>query len=177
MDIVSDYDPIPALEKGQVKNMFIFGEDPVGCSVYREEIDNWLSQSKFIVVQDYFHSETTQLADLILPASMPGEFAGSFTNTQKMIQVFEKNLDSSLEMDASQQLIELMKVIGIHDLQDVSDAHSQVLRFVAEKDQKTNLELISTQEDQNTVFFNNGCDLLVKLFDESFVDSFKINKN
>jgi len=173
LDIASDNDPIQELETGKMRNLFIFGEDPLGCAVYREEVENWLNQTEFIVVQDYFLSETSQLAHLILPASIPGEFAGSFTNTQKMIQVFEKNLDSKLEMDASQQLIEIMKIFGINGIQDMADAQSEVIKYVSEKKQSINRILIPTTEDHYSVFFKHGCDLLVKLFDESFESSFR----
>lgn len=172
MDILSDFSPLQALESGTLKNMFILGEDPLGCSVYKEELENWLNEADFIVVQDYFKSETSQKANLILPASLPGEFAGSYTNTQKMIQVFDKNIDTKPGKGSAQQLIELMKVFGIYGTRDVTEAHTQVLKYVAEKNNSHDQKLISTKEDQNSVFFNHGCDLLVKLFDENFEDSF-----
>jgi len=173
LDIASDFDPIQALESGKVKNIFIFGEDPVGCAVYQEEVENWINQCDFKVVQDYFFSETSQLADLILPASLPGEFAGSFTNTQKMIQVFEENLDSALDMNTSQQMIEIIKTFGLNGINDVTDAHSEVLKYVGKKANTNDRVLIPTTEDHFSVFFKHGCDLLVKLFDESFESSFK----
>lgn len=173
LDIASDFDPVQALEAGKVKNLFIFGEDPLGCAVYREEVENWINQSEFIVVQDYFLSETSQLANLILPASLPGEFAGSFTNTQKMIQVFDENLDPASDLNSGQQLIGMMEAFGINGINDVNDAHSQVLKYVGEKKQTSDRALTSTTEDHYSVFFKHGCDLLVKLFDESFENSFK----
>ncbi|MCK5821793.1 MAG: molybdopterin-dependent oxidoreductase, partial [Bacteroidales bacterium] len=172
LDLASGFDPLLAFETGKVKNLFIFGEDPVGCAVYRDEIERWINQSDFIVVQDYFMSDTSKLADLILPASLPGEFAGSFTNTQKMIQVFEENIDSVPELDASKQLIEIMKRFGINGINDVADAHSKVLQYVGEKNISNDRALIPTNEDHYSVFFKHGCDLLVKLFDESFENSF-----
>lgn len=175
MDILSDFDPLQILENGTIKNMFIFGEDPLGCSVYKEETEKWLDQTDFIVVQDYFHSETSAKANLILPASIPGEYAGSFTNTQKMIQVFDKNLKSKVSIDSGQQLIEIMSLIGVNGTKDINEAHSQVLSYVSEKNNTKNLKLVSTKEDHYSLFFNHGCDLLLRIFDEKFEDSF-INK-
>ncbi len=37
---------------GKIKNMFIFGEDPMGSAVYREEIEGWIDNCEFLVLQD-----------------------------------------------------------------------------------------------------------------------------
>ena len=78
-----------SLEKGVLKNMFIFGEDPLGCAQNKVKVSGWLSVADFVMVQDYFMTDTAKHADLILPASLPFEMGGSFTNTQKVIQEFE----------------------------------------------------------------------------------------
>ncbi|MCD4697261.1 MAG: FAD-dependent oxidoreductase, partial [Bacteroidales bacterium] len=82
----SQYD---SFEKGLIKNLFIFGEDPLGCAQNKVKVAGWLSVTDFVVVQDYFMTDTAQHANLVLPSSMPFEIGGSFTNTQKMIQEFE----------------------------------------------------------------------------------------
>jgi predicted molibdopterin-dependent oxidoreductase YjgC len=74
------------------KNLFIFGEDPLGCAVDPEEVKQFLGRASFKVVQEYFLTATAEQADLVLPASLPAETGGSFTNTQKMIQHFEPGL-------------------------------------------------------------------------------------
>ena len=47
--------------------MFIFGEDPLGCAQNKVKVSGWLSVADFVMVQDYFMTETAKHADLILP--------------------------------------------------------------------------------------------------------------
>ena len=80
------------LESGKLKNILVFGEDPIGCAIDSKEISKWFTNADFIVVQDYFMTETAKTANLILPASFPFESGGSYTNTQKILQKFDKPL-------------------------------------------------------------------------------------
>lgn len=175
--MAEEFCPIEDLEAGRIRNVFVFGEDPLGCAVYPEEVENWLSQINFLVVQDYFKSETALKADLILPASLPGEFAGSFTNTQKMIQVFDQNLTSKTEMNSYQQLIQICNSIKQGLIPQDFDPQSAFLTEIASTPKQYIRQLIPTRADNYSVYFNHGCDLLVKLFDDSFEDAFRNSKN
>ncbi len=105
---VSQYD---SLEKGILKNIFIFGEDPLGCAKNKVKVAGWLSIADFVVVQDYFMTDTAQQADLILPASFPTETGGSFTNTQKVIQEFDAVLEPKIEKSTVDQLIAIAEEV------------------------------------------------------------------
>ncbi|MFO7828802.1 MAG: molybdopterin-dependent oxidoreductase, partial [Bacteroidales bacterium] len=85
------------LNEGLIKKFYIFGEDPMGCTVDKAKIQKWVADAEFILVQDYFMTETAKQADLILPATFPVESSGSFTNSQKHIQVFEKQFEGKVE--------------------------------------------------------------------------------
>ena len=64
----SQYD---ALEKGILKNVFIFGEDPLGCAQNKVKVAGWLSVADFVVVQDYFMTETADKGGSDPPGIIP----------------------------------------------------------------------------------------------------------
>ena len=47
----------------------------------------------FVVVQDAFMTETTQLADVVLPAAIWGEKTGSFTNVDRTVHLRHKAVE------------------------------------------------------------------------------------
>lgn len=97
-----------ALLSGRSRNVFILGEDPIGCaknSAARKILEN----AQFLVVQDYFLTETAQLADVVLPDAFPFESGGSFTNTTKILRQFSKIIEPPMKYDALQQWAEIGK--------------------------------------------------------------------
>ena len=48
---------------------------------------------EFLVVQDIFMSETAELADVVLPASCFAEKDGTFTNTERRVQMVRKAVE------------------------------------------------------------------------------------
>ncbi|NTW33719.1 MAG: molybdopterin-dependent oxidoreductase, partial [Bacteroidetes bacterium] len=103
------------LESGKLKNIFIFGEDPSGCAVDTKKVSEWFSKADFVVVQDYFITDTAKMANLILPASLPFESGGTYSNTQKIIQKFDKQIEGKVEINSCEQLINLLKKFGYND--------------------------------------------------------------
>lgn len=165
------------LDDGAIKNMFIFGEDPIGCATSKEEVLRWFETSDFVVVQDYFMTETAKEADLILPASLPSEISGSFSNTQKVLQKFDKSVDSKLEMSSVEQLSQLLEVFGHHKLNNVDDIMMEVISILPNQSIELKHRFVSTHYDNNFRIFNYGCDNVVKRFEESFEERFKKTSN
>ncbi len=97
------------LDDRMLKNVFIFGEDPLGCAIDKAQTAEWISGTTFMVVQDYFMTETAKQADLILPASFPVESGGSFTNTQKVIQEFGAEFSPAVEKTSLAQIADLLR--------------------------------------------------------------------
>jgi formate dehydrogenase major subunit len=162
------------LKQGMVKNAFIFGEDPLGCAKDKETMADILSKINFTVVQDYFMSDTAFTADLILPASLPIETGGSYTNSQKFIQQFTQGLEPKTK-PAFIQLAELLGMLGVQikaeTIDDVMNERFSSLPLQKEKDLK--FELTYTEADNYARMFNHGCDYLVKRFDDEFEAAFK----
>ena len=162
-----------SLEKGMLKNMFIFGEDPLGCAENKVKVSGWLSVAEFVMVQDYFMTETAKHADLILPASMPFEMGGSFTNTQKVIQEFEPVLPSKVEMTSLKQLSTLLGKFKLNGYESAKDAMMEAIKLLPEEQKEEKLQFHYTADHNCNRMFNYGCDVVVKQFEEQFERSLK----
>ena len=167
---VSQYD---SLEKGILKNIFIFGEDPLGCAKNKVRIAGWLAIVDFVVVQDYFMTETTKQADLILPASLPLETGGSFTNTQKIIQEFNKQFNSKVERLSYQQIIDILKKFGIKEKSDMDDIRMEALSLLPTKINFEKHQFTHTNIDNNNRIFEYGCDSINERFEQEFKEAFQ----
>ncbi|MCS6849943.1 MAG: nitrate reductase [Gemmataceae bacterium] len=75
-----------ALEKGQLKAIWIAGTNPAVSLPDLHHVRRALQRAALVVVQDAYHpTETTQLADVILPAAPWGEKEWISTNSERMI--------------------------------------------------------------------------------------------
>ncbi len=75
-----------AIDRGQVRGMFIMGENPAMSDPDAHHARHALASLEHLVVQDIFLTETAALADVVLPASALLEKDGSFTNTDRLVQ-------------------------------------------------------------------------------------------
>ncbi len=80
---------IKEAEKGNLKALYIMGENPIRSLPGPERIKSALGKLEFIVVQDILENETTDLADVVLPGAAFSEKAGAFTNLEGRVQLFE----------------------------------------------------------------------------------------
>ncbi|NVO09388.1 MAG: molybdopterin-dependent oxidoreductase [Bacteroidales bacterium] len=155
-------------EKGEFKNLFIFGEDPIGCAVNRKSIEQIFGKANFKMVQDVFMSDTAKEADLILPASLWFETGGSFTNTQRMIQVFESGMKLKVEVSSVEQLIKLLSKFGSNGISDIHEANAEALSLLPAHDEPTKFDFVYTESDTSEQMFTHGCNYIMKRFDEEF---------
>ncbi|MFK7896428.1 MAG: formate dehydrogenase subunit alpha [Myxococcota bacterium] len=82
-----------ALE-GEIRGMYVLGENPFLSDPNVNKVRKALSKLDFFVVQDIFLTETAEFADVILPASSYLEKDGTYTNTDRRVQLGRKTLDS-----------------------------------------------------------------------------------
>jgi formate dehydrogenase major subunit/formate dehydrogenase alpha subunit len=80
-------DMLAAAEKGALKAMYIMGENPVMSDPDMTHTVKALKALDFLVVQDIFMTETAALADVVLPAAAFAEKSGTFTNTERRVQL------------------------------------------------------------------------------------------
>ncbi len=77
---------------GRVKSMYIFGENPVLSDPNSKKTIDALKNLEFLVVQDIFMTETAVLADVVFPATSFAEKSGTFTNTERKVQLVRRAL-------------------------------------------------------------------------------------
>jgi formate dehydrogenase major subunit len=80
--------------KGGVRGMYMLGENPFLSDPNINKVRKALSRLDFLVVQDIFLTETAEFADVILPASSYLEKDGTYTNTDRRVQLGRKVLDT-----------------------------------------------------------------------------------
>ena len=78
---------LDAANRGEIKGMYILGENPAMSDPDLAHARAGLASLEHLVVQDIFLTETAALADVVLPASVFAEKTGSFTNTDRTVQL------------------------------------------------------------------------------------------
>ena len=81
------------IAKNKLKGLYIMGENPAMSDPDLNHARKALSVLKHLVVQDIFLTETAFYADVILPASAFPEKTGTFTNTDRRVQLGRQAVD------------------------------------------------------------------------------------
>ncbi len=76
-----------AVHDDQIKGIYIMGENPAMSDPDAGHARDALAKLEHLVVQDIFLTETAMLADVVLPASAFAEKTGTFTNTNRQVQL------------------------------------------------------------------------------------------
>ena len=147
------------IKEGRHKNLFIFGEDPIGTAKDKAEITPWVEKPEFVVVQDCFMTETARKADLILPASMPYETGGSYTNTQKELKIFEAGLSPKSGKSNTEQYAEIMQRLGIKQSSSPDEIRDEFFKLLP-KNAGSKIIMQTKPEDNYNRRFEFGCNCL-----------------
>lgn len=70
-----------------LRALYVLGEDPVITDADANHVRKGLKALDFLVVQEIFMSETAKLADVVLPGACYAEKTGTFTNTERRVQM------------------------------------------------------------------------------------------
>ena len=90
---LSDKPGLPVTEfgdaalSGHLKAMYSMGENPLMTEPDITHVRKGLEALEFLAVQEIFLSETAELADVIFPAAAAYEKKGTFTNTERRVQL------------------------------------------------------------------------------------------
>lgn len=119
-----------AAGNGEVKALFIMGENPMVTDPDSHHVRHSLENLDFLVVQDIFLTETAQLADVVLPAACWGEKEGTFTNTCRAVQRVRKAVESPGEAKADWEIItSIARRLGAAwDFESASDVFEAIAR-------------------------------------------------
>jgi formate dehydrogenase alpha subunit len=99
---------LEAAVAGQIKAMYIMGENPMVSDPDLTHVEESLKSLDFLVVQDIFLTETARLADVVLPAASFAEKDGTFTNTERRVQRVRKAVNPPGEAKPDWQIICLL---------------------------------------------------------------------
>ncbi len=95
-------------ERGNLKSLFIMGENPVRSLAQSGRVRKALENLDFLVVQDILINETSQIAEVILPGAAFSEKGGSFTNLEGRIQSFESVVCSPGQAKPDWEILDLL---------------------------------------------------------------------
>jgi formate dehydrogenase major subunit/formate dehydrogenase alpha subunit len=94
-----------AAAAGTVRGMFIMGENPMLSDPDQGHARSILENLELLVVQDIFLTETAALADIVLPAACYAEKKGTFTTTERRVQIIRKAVEPPGEARADGEII------------------------------------------------------------------------
>lgn len=84
---------IPGISEGKIHALYILAEDPIMSDPDTSHIRHCLEQADFIVLQEIFPTETSPYADVLLPGVTFAEKTGTFTNTERRVQMVRKAVE------------------------------------------------------------------------------------
>ena len=99
---------LDAAGNGQLKGMYIMGENPVLSDPDALHVVHALEKLDFLVVQDIFLTETAEIADVVLPAASFAEKDGTFSNTERRVQRVRKAVEPEGDAKADWEIIGLV---------------------------------------------------------------------
>ena len=103
-----------AIVAAEIRGMYIMGENPAMSDPDAAHAREALAALDMLAVQDIFLTETAALADVVFPASAFAEKTGTFTNTDRMVQLGRRALDPPGEARQDLWIIQQMaKRLGL----------------------------------------------------------------
>jgi formate dehydrogenase alpha subunit len=78
---------VDAFGAGRIRALYFLGEDPAMTEPDSNHARRCLERGEFLVLQEIFPSETAAFADVLLPGASFAEKSGTFTNTERRVQL------------------------------------------------------------------------------------------
>ena len=100
---------IAGIDSGEVKALLVFGSNPAKTFGIPKEA---LGKLAFLVAAEIFPTETTEMADVVLPATTFAEKAGTVTNTCGQVQALKKTMRKAGTRSDLEILIALARLFG-----------------------------------------------------------------
>jgi formate dehydrogenase alpha subunit len=97
---------VDAAEKGAIKAYYVMGENPMMSEPDLRHARHVMEQMEFVLYQDIFLNETGEYADVILPAGSFAEKHGTFTNSDRRVQLIRPAVPSPGETRADWEIIQ-----------------------------------------------------------------------
>jgi formate dehydrogenase major subunit len=123
---------VHAIHDGEIKGMYILGENPAMSDPDVQHAREAFAMLEHLVVQDIFLTETAWHADVVLPASAHAEKWGTFTNTNRQVQIARPVVAMPGEARQDWELIqEIAQRIGLPwKYRDVGEVFSEMAQVM-----------------------------------------------
>jgi formate dehydrogenase major subunit len=103
-----------AARDGTIKGLYVMGENPAMSDPDTTHVRQALATLEHLVVQDIFLTETAFHADVILPATAFPEKTGTFSNTNRQVQLGRQALEAPGEVRQDWWIIqEIARRLGL----------------------------------------------------------------
>lgn len=126
-----------AAAEGKLRALYILGEDLVGGASDGPQIKRSLQNCDFVVISGTFETETSRCADVLLPSVTFAEKTGTFTSTERRIQMVHQAIapvgDARPDWQIIKELAHRMKQNGSngeHSGWDYTDT-TQIMNEIA----------------------------------------------
>ncbi len=106
---------MPGILEGKVHALYILAEDPIMSDPDTKHIRHCLEAVDFVVLQEIFPTETSHYADVLLPGVTFVEKTGTFTNTERRVQMVHQAIEP---LGESRQDWEIIRDIAVRILAD-----------------------------------------------------------
>jgi predicted molibdopterin-dependent oxidoreductase YjgC len=121
-----------AINEGSIRAMYISGENSIRTHPDTSKVIKAFKKLDFLVVQDLFMTETAEFADVVLPAASTLEKEGTFTNTERRIQLVRKVLDPPGEARPDWLIYTMLaekmgKSFGFRSVSDIDNERSSLV--------------------------------------------------
>lgn len=109
---------VDAAESGFIKGYYVMGENPMMSEPDLLHARHVMENLEFILYQDIFMNETGEYADVILPAVSFAEKDGTFTNSDRRVQLVRPAIQSPGEARPDWEIIQdlarrVQKILGV----------------------------------------------------------------
>jgi formate dehydrogenase alpha subunit len=91
--------------EGKLKAVYTMGENPLVTEADVTHTKKSFGKLEFLAVQDIFLSETAQIADVVFPAKAAYEKFGTFTNTERRVQLLRPARSPSQSIKDDWQIV------------------------------------------------------------------------
>ncbi len=121
-----------AIHINEVTGMYVMGENPAMSDPDQTHARAALAKLDHLVVQDIFLTETAWYADVVFPASAHAEKLGTFTNTNRQVQLGRPAIDPPGQARQDWQLIcDLARGMGEEwNFEHISDVYTQMQQLM-----------------------------------------------
>ena len=119
-----------AVHDGEVEGLFVMGENPALSEPDVGHAGEALAKLEFLAVVDIFETETTDHADVVLPAASFAEKQGTFTNTERRVQRVEPVVDPPGEARPDWEIVQALanRMGADWDHEDPADIMDEIAR-------------------------------------------------